>query len=109
MVPFPDPKMITRIKIDGLIEKPIEIDADELISMMGTIEERIYRHRCVEAWAMTLPWSGFEFSKLIDFAKQQANPMLRTHQSLGGANDAYVVPHEPSQLVPVVRNDDVFV
>ncbi len=61
------------IKIDGLIEKPIEIDADELISMMGKIEERIYRHRCVEAWAMTLPWSGFEFSKLIDFAKPLHN------------------------------------
>ena len=61
------------IKIDGLIEKPIEIDADELISMMGTIEERIYRHRCVEAWAMTLPWSGFEFSKLIDFVKPLHN------------------------------------
>ncbi len=57
------------IKIDGLIEKPIEIDADELISMMGIIEERIYRHRCVEAWAMTLPWCGFEFSKLIEFAR----------------------------------------
>ena len=61
------------IKIDGLIEKPIEIDAEELISMMGSIEERIYRHRCVEAWAMTLPWSGFEFSKLINFAKPLHN------------------------------------
>ena len=61
------------IKIDGLIEKPIEIDAEELISMMGSIEERIYRHRCVEAWAMTLPWSGFQFSKLIDFAKPLNN------------------------------------
>ena len=40
---------------------------------MGKIEERIYRHRCVEAWAMTLPWSGFEFSKLIDFAKPLHN------------------------------------
>ena len=57
------------ISVDGMVEKPLEIDALDLIDLMGQIEERIYRHRCVEAWAMTLPWSGFEFSKLIEYVK----------------------------------------
>ena len=61
------------VSIDGLVEKPLQIDASELIDLMGPIEERIYRHRCVEAWAMTLPWSGFQFSKLIDYVQPLNN------------------------------------
>jgi sulfoxide reductase catalytic subunit YedY len=57
-----------RIKIDGLVEKPFEIDADELIAKMP-IEERLYRFRCVEAWAMAVPWTGFPLAKLVEFAK----------------------------------------
>ena len=61
------------ISVDGMVEKPLEIDVLDLIDLMGQIEERVYRHRCVEAWAMTLPWSGFEFSKLIDYVKPLNN------------------------------------
>jgi len=56
------------VKIDGLVEKPFEIGIDDLIRKVG-IEERLYRHRCVEAWSMTIPWSGFQFSKLVELAK----------------------------------------
>ena len=62
-----------KITIDGLVEKEIEIDFRDLLEKLGQIEERIYRFRCVEAWAMTLPWSGFQFSKLIDFVKPLNN------------------------------------
>jgi sulfoxide reductase catalytic subunit YedY len=34
-----------------------------------TLEERLYRHRCVEAWSMTVPWTGFPLARLVDFAK----------------------------------------
>ena len=61
------------VSIDGLVEKPLKIEAKELLELMGPIEERIYRHRCVEAWAMTLPWSGFEFSKLIEYVQPLNN------------------------------------
>ena len=61
------------ISVKGMVEKPLEIDVLDLIDLMGQIEERVYRHRCVEAWAMTLPWSGFEFSKLIDYVKPLNN------------------------------------
>ena len=56
------------VKIDGMVEKPIEIGIDELIRKM-TLEERTYRHRCVEAWSMAIAWTGFPFAKLVDFAK----------------------------------------
>ncbi len=56
------------ITIDGEVERDITIDAATLIAKMG-IEERLYRHRCVEAWSMTIPWSGFPLRKLVAFAK----------------------------------------
>ncbi|MEO6035031.1 MAG: protein-methionine-sulfoxide reductase catalytic subunit MsrP [Verrucomicrobiota bacterium] len=52
------------IEIGGLVEKPIRIDAEEL-TRLAPLEERVYRFRCVEAWAMVVPWTGFPLSKLI--------------------------------------------
>ncbi|MDP2294183.1 MAG: protein-methionine-sulfoxide reductase catalytic subunit MsrP [Pseudolabrys sp.] len=56
------------VKIDGLVEKPIEIGIDDLIRKM-TLEERTYRMRCVEAWSMAIAWTGFPVAKLVDFAR----------------------------------------
>jgi sulfoxide reductase catalytic subunit YedY len=56
------------VKIDGMVEKPMQIGIDDLIRKM-TLEERTYRHRCVEAWSMAIAWTGFSFAKLVDFAK----------------------------------------
>jgi len=53
------------VQISGLVEKPMTMDAMELTELFG-LEERVYRMRCVEAWAMIVPWTGFQFSKLID-------------------------------------------
>ena len=46
------------VKIDGMVEKPMEVGIDDLVRKFG-VEERLYRHRCVEAWSMAVPWSGF--------------------------------------------------
>jgi methionine sulfoxide reductase catalytic subunit len=56
------------IKIDGMVEQPMEIGMDDLIKKMP-LEERLYRHRCVEAWSMAVPWSGFPMAKLVELAK----------------------------------------
>jgi sulfoxide reductase catalytic subunit YedY len=56
------------IKVDGMVEAPAEFDVDDLIRRVG-LEERVYRLRCVEAWAMTVPWTGFELSKLLAIVK----------------------------------------
>ena len=53
------------VEITGLVEKPMTLDAQELVEMFS-LEERVYRFRCVEAWAMVVPWTGFQFSKLIE-------------------------------------------
>lgn len=53
------------IEIGGLVEKPMKLSMDELIASMP-LEERVYRFRCVEAWSMIVPWTGFPFSKLIE-------------------------------------------
>lgn len=59
------------IEITGLCEKPMTVDVKELIDEMP-LEERVYRFRCVEAWAMTVPWTGFPMSKLLDKVKPKA-------------------------------------
>ena len=57
------------VEIGGLCEKPARFDVDELIKAMGGIEQRNYRHRCVEAWSMVIPWDGFPLSKLVTAAQ----------------------------------------
>ena len=56
------------VTIDGMVEKPFEIGVDDLIRKL-TLEERTYRHRCVEAWSMAIAWTGFPFKKLVDLAR----------------------------------------
>ena len=52
------------IKIDGLVKKPQTLDLEKILSKV-TIEDRVYRLRCVEAWSMVIPWQGFQLSELI--------------------------------------------
>jgi sulfoxide reductase catalytic subunit YedY len=56
------------IKVDGMVEQPGEFGVDDLIRRVG-VEERVYRLRCVEAWAMTVPWTGFELAKLLEIVR----------------------------------------
>lgn len=56
------------VEIAGLVEAPRTVDIDSLIRSMP-LEERIYRHRCVEAWGMTVPWTGFALKALVDQAR----------------------------------------
>jgi methionine sulfoxide reductase catalytic subunit len=56
------------VQIDGLVEKPFTVAIDDLLKKMP-LEERLYRHRCVEAWSMAVPWSGFAMAAFVAFAK----------------------------------------
>lgn len=56
------------VKLDGMVEKEQTVDIDDLIRKMP-LEERLYRMRCVEAWSMAVPWSGFPMAKLVELAK----------------------------------------
>jgi sulfoxide reductase catalytic subunit YedY len=57
-----------QVRLDGMVEEERTVDIDDLLSAMP-LEERLYRHRCVEAWAMAVPWSGFPLRALVDYAK----------------------------------------
>jgi len=58
------------IELAGMLAKPRTIDIDDLLKQVQ-LEDRVYRHRCVEAWAMTVPWTGFPLSALIKLAEPQ--------------------------------------
>lgn len=56
------------IKFDGMVESERTVDIDTLIRAMP-LEERLYRHRCVEAWSMAVPWTGFPLAALVAYGK----------------------------------------
>ena len=56
------------VTLDGLIEQEITIGIDDLLAKMP-LEERLYRHRCVEAWSIAVPYSGFPLKALVDLAR----------------------------------------
>lgn len=53
-----------KVKVTGLINKPKTYDIDDLVRRFP-LEERLYRFRCVERWAMAVPWTGFQIAHLI--------------------------------------------
>ena len=60
------------IEIGGLCDKPAKFEVNDLIKAIGGIEQRNYRHRCVEAWSMVIPWDGFPLAKLVALAQPKA-------------------------------------
>ncbi|MFN0190668.1 MAG: protein-methionine-sulfoxide reductase catalytic subunit MsrP [Aestuariivirga sp.] len=60
------------IVIDGEVEAPMTLGIDDLLKKVQ-LEERIVRHRCVEAWAMVVPWTGFRLKDLVAIAKPKAS------------------------------------
>jgi sulfoxide reductase catalytic subunit YedY len=58
------------VAIDGMVKKSKKLDIDTILKL-APLEERIYRHRCVEGWSMVIPWVGFPLSALI----KQAEPL----------------------------------
>ena len=69
------------VTIDGLVDKPGEYDFADIMAKM-TIEERIYRFRCVEAWSMVVPWNGFELKDMLDLAGVQSSAKYVAFETL---------------------------
>ena len=90
----PDPWTLT---VDGLCRNPLQLDlADFNRQFRGELVERQYRHRCVEKWAMAVPWTGIPLAALLQAADPlgQAThvrfvsferPSEATHQAQGGS------------------------
>jgi sulfoxide reductase catalytic subunit YedY len=61
-------KLVTKpwtVKVDGLVTKPGDYHVEDLVDF-NQLEERIYRHRCVEAWSMVIPWVGVPLSAVLN-------------------------------------------
>ncbi len=69
------------VQITGLVERPGVYDFEDIMKKM-TIEERIYRFRCVEAWSMVVPWNGFELADLLDLAGIQSSAKYVAFETL---------------------------
>src|ERR1041384_4061272 len=87
------------VQISGLVENPMTLGADELMDLFG-LEERVYRFRCVEAWAMIVPWTGFELRKLVEHVKPKPEAKFlrfetfnRPEEAPGMADSSYPFPY----------------
>ena len=83
------------IKVDGECENPGEIGIEDILSGF-TQEERIYRFRCVEAWAMVVPWVGFSLSELIKKFKPTSKAKYVAFETL---NDSEQMPGQKRQIL----------
>ncbi len=81
------------VEITGLVNNPLKIDANDLVTKMGGAEQRVYRFRCVEAWSMVIPWDGFPLAKLIQFADPKPEAKFVTFTTF---NDPKNVPGQRS-------------
>ncbi len=82
-----------QVEVGGLVHKPQTFDIDTLVRKMP-LEERLYRHRCVEAWSMSVPWTGFPIKALVDLV-----------QPLASAKYLRMVTFHDPQAAPGLRND----
>lgn len=102
------------VSIEGQVEKPFTIAIDDLIKKMP-LEERLYRHRCVETWAMAVPWTGFPFRKLIELAKPlsgtkfvEMQTFMKPDVASGQRQPWYPWPYTEGLTMPEAMNDLAF-
>ena len=68
------------VSVEGEVAKPRKFTMDEILKI-APLEERIYRHRCVEAWSIVVPWIGFSFSNLVKLAEPTAKAQFVAFES----------------------------
>ena len=108
-----DPWLLT---IDGLVNKPLTIDVNDLLKKIGGIEERVYRFRCVEAWSMTVPWAGFPFNKILSLVEPKTDAKFVKFETFfnpdiapGQKQKWYPWPYQEGITVEEAKNDLSFI
>ena len=82
------------VEITGLVKAKKTVDIDTLMKYRP-IESRVYRHRCVEAWSMVIPWDGYSLSELINWAEPLPSAKFVQFISDQKSSD---MPNKPSAL-----------
>ncbi|KMT64204.1 protein-methionine-sulfoxide reductase catalytic subunit MsrP [Catenovulum maritimum] len=103
-----DPWQVT---INGLVNKPFKLNYEDLYSKFS-LEERIYRLRCVEAWSMVVPWIGFKLSDLLKLAdikssaKYVAFETLERPSEMRGQSSRFIGGSIPYPYIEGLRLDE---
>src|SRR6266849_894270 len=100
-----------QIEVRGLVKKPQTFDIDDLVRRMP-LEERLYRHRCVEAWAMAVPWSGFPIKAFINLVEPSPSAKYmrmvtfnNPEEAVGMNDDTYPWPYFEGLTMAEATND----
>ncbi len=108
-----DPWLLT---IDGLVNKPLTIDVNDLLKKIGGIEERVYRFRCVEAWSMTVPWAGFPVKKILSLVEPMTDAKYVKFETFfnpdiapGQKQKWYPWPYQEGITIKEAKNDLSFI
>jgi sulfoxide reductase catalytic subunit YedY len=107
------------IAVSGLVEKPFEIEFQDLLKQVS-LEDRVVRHRCVEAWAMVVPWTGFALKDLVALAKPLSGakfvrfetfnlPEIAAGQKEGLFGGGYPWPYTEGLTLAEATNDLAFI
>ncbi len=103
------------LTIDGMVENKQVIDIDTLIRKMA-LEERLSRFRCVEAWSMTVPWSGFPLKDLVALAKPLSSAkyvrfetFMNPKVAFGQKQPLYPWPYVESVTIEEAANELAFI
>jgi len=75
------------VSVEGEVGKPQTLDIDAILKL-APLEERIYRHRCVEGWSIVVPWIGYSLSTLLKLAEPNSKAKFVAFQSF----------HDPKQM-----------
>ncbi len=104
-----------KVTVDGLCDNPQEFDLDDIYQAF-TFEERAYRHRCVETWAMCVPWTGFPLAALIKHVGPKANAKYVRFETFNdpeqapyiGVDDSFPWPYTEGLTLAEATNDLTF-
>jgi sulfoxide reductase catalytic subunit YedY len=98
------------VEVTGLVQKPVTWDIDEIRKL--PLEERLYRHRCVEAWYMDVPWIGVPLSRLLARSEPLSKAthvrftsLLRPEQMPGQEKRWYTWPYYEGLTLGEAMND----
>jgi len=83
------------VRVEGMVNKPAAYAIEDFIKP-SKLEERVYRHRCVEGWSMVIPWMGFRMSDLINRVQPLASAKYIEFQTL---NDPKQMPGQRSPVL----------
>ena len=102
------------IEFAGMVAKPRTMDLGDLLKQVQ-MQDRVYRHRCVEAWAMTVPWTGFPMTDLLKVAQPTSSAKYVVFESAanpktmpGVRNSLYPWPYIEGCTMQEAQNDLTF-